>query len=140
MSADELISYLDKTIAKSFHSDILSCSALCKSSERKNVIMAAISTRDLSKNLVRVRSSNVWAYCINLKDRKAKKGDVLCQFKGKNGGPGDVYIYYDIPVNLWRKWLSAPSKGHFFWAYIRNNFYYSKLTGNKKGVLKNAIN
>lgn len=103
-------------------------------------ISAAINVRDLAKNLVRVRSSNVWAYGMNLRDRKDKAGEVLVQFKGKGGGPGDIYIYYDVPLVVWRKWLSATSKGHYFWQYIRNAYAYSKLTGDKRGKLRNAIN
>jgi hypothetical protein len=73
-----------------------------------------------------------------MKDNKV--GDLIIQFKGKYGGPGDVYMYFDVPVTVWRRFISAPSKGHYFWVNIRNNFWYRKLTGNKKGVLKNAIN
>lgn len=104
-----------------------------------NVITAA-STRDIIKNLVRTRSSNVWAYGIHIKNMGDDYGDVIAQFKDAEGGPGDIYIYYDVPVKLYRRWVAAPSKGHFFWQYIRNNFLYSKLTGDKKGVLKNAVN
>ena len=139
LEVPDLISYLDVLMSR-HHQKIMSACSMYDTKGREQVILAAISTRDLSKNLVRVKSSNVWAYTINVKDRKSKTGDVLCQFKGKNGGPGDIYIYYDVPVKLWKKWLSAPSKGHFFWAYIRNNFYYSKLTGDKRGKLQNAIN
>ena len=103
-------------------------------------IAAAINVRDLAKNLVRVKSSNVWAYGMNLRDRKDKAGEVVVQFKGSKGGPGDVYIYYDVPLTVWRKWLSATSKGHYFWMYIRNTYQYSKLTGDKRGKLPNAIN
>ena len=98
------------------------------------------SSREISRNLIRVKSSNVWAYGVEIKDNKATEGDVYIQFKGKNGGPGDIYKYYDVPVSLWRKFIGAPSKGHFFWKYLRNNFLYSKLTGNKIGKLPNAIN
>lgn len=136
---EDLISYLDLLMSR-YEIDIISANTICYTSKRQQVILAAISSRDLSKNLVRVKSSNLWAYTINLKDNKSKTGDVLCQFKGKNGGPGDIYMYFDVPVTLWRKWLAAPSKGAFFWRYIRNNFWYRKLTGNKRGVLKNAIN
>lgn len=135
---EDLISYLDLLMSR-YEIDIISANTICYTSKRQEVILAAISTRDLSKNLVRVKSSNIWAYTINIKDNKAKTGDVLCQFKGKNGGPGDIYIYYDIPIRLWQKWLAAPSKGHFFWQYIRNNFWYAKLTGDKKTYLKNGI-
>lgn len=136
---EDLISYLDLLMSR-YEIDIISANTICYTSKRQEVILAAISTRDLSKNLVRVKSSNIWAYTINIKDNKAKTGDVLCQFKGKNGGPGDIYMYFDVPIRLWQKWLAAPSKGAFFWKYIRNNFWYKKLTGSKKGVLPNAIN
>ena len=136
---EELIYYLD-TLDKLFDIQVFSNTLICNSSERKQVISAAISMRDLTKNLVRVKSSNVWAYAINVRHAGDKMGDVLAQFKGKNGGPGDIYIYYNVPVTLYRRWIGAPSKGHFFWQYIRNNFQYSKLTGDKKGKLKNAVN
>lgn len=103
-------------------------------------IQAAINTRNLAQNLVKVKSSNIWGYTINVNSKKDKFGDVIVQFKGDNGGPGDVYIYYDVPVLTYRRWHSAPSKGHYFWKYIRNYFKYSKLTGDKKGKLHNAVN
>lgn len=138
-SLDDVAKYLDDLLSLG-EIEIFSCAAICNPSETKTVVQAAITTRDLAKNLVRVKSSNVWAYTINIKDRHDKVGDVLVQFKGPKGGPGDIYLYYDVPVTLWRRWLSAPSKGHFFWAYIRNTFSYRKLTGDRKGKLKNAIN
>ena len=103
-------------------------------------IEGAINTHNLAQKLVRVKSSNVWGYTINVKNRKDKFGDVIVQFKDKNGGPGDVYIYYDVPVLTYRRWQSARSKGHYFWQYIRNYFKYSKLTGDKRGKLHNAVN
>ena len=135
-SIESLISYMDVLAAGQ---STVHASYMFQSS-RREAVMAGISSRDMTKNLTRVKSSNIWAYCINIRDRKDKTGDVITQFKGPKGGPGDIYIYYDVPVTLWRRWIGAPSKGHFFWQYIRNNFKYSKLTGNKRGVLKNAIN
>lgn len=96
------------------YDDIISNIFMFESSAR-DVIEASISTRDLTKNLVRVKSSNIWAYAINIKDRKDKTGDVVVQFKGRNGGPDDIYIYYDVPVMVYRRWISASSKGHYFW-------------------------
>lgn len=96
--------------------------------------------REIAKDLIRVKSSNIWSYGIEIKDNKAKEGDVYIQFKGKNGGPDDIYRYYNVPLNVWRKMLSATSKGHSFWQLLRNNFYYSKLTGDKRGKLPNAVN
>lgn len=106
----------------------------------RQAVLAAINTRNLANNLSRVHSSNVWAYGIDVQNRKDKTGDVIVQFKAKNGGAGDIYIYYDVPKTIFNRWLTAPSKGHYFWVYIRNNFNYSKLTGDKIGKLKNAIN
>ena len=64
---------------------------------------------------------------------------MLVQFKGNNGGPGDIYIYYDVPNKVWRQFVSAPSKGAYFWRYIRNTFTYAKLTGDKRTKLKNGV-
>jgi hypothetical protein len=61
------------------------------------------------------------------------------QFKAKNGGPGDIYIYYDVPTKIWQRFVAAPSKGHFMWEYIRNVFTYAKLTGDKRTHLPNGI-
>ena len=116
------------------------CAELVDSSARQQVIEAAISSRDITKNMVRCKSSNIWSYALNVRDSKHRYGDMIIQFKGKNGGPDDIYMYLDVPVNTYRKFISAPSKGHAFWKMIRNNFKYRKLTGNKRGVLPNAIN
>lgn len=97
------------------------------------------SSRDFSKNLVRVKSSNIWSYGYDAQIGN-KTADLYVQFKGKTGGPGDIYLYFDVPLQIWRKFISAPSKGHFFWKYIRNNYRYRKLTGDKRGKLSNAIN
>ena len=97
------------------------------------------SSKNFSENLVRVKSSNIWSYGYNAELGK-NSADLYVQFKGKTGGPGDVYLYFDVPIKIWRKFVTAPSKGHFFWRYIRNNFRYRKLTGDKRGKLPNAIN
>lgn len=121
--------------------DIFSSVILSDSKDTQYVIEAKMTSRDLAKNLVRVKSSNIWAYGINIRDRKDKKGDMLIQFKSETGGAGDMYIYYDVDIfKTWRKFLSAASKGHFFWTNVRNVYKYSKLTGDKKGKLPNAIN
>lgn len=118
----------------------ISSVVMCDSSQRQFVINCAISTRDLSKNLIKVKSSNIWAYALNVKDKKSKTGDMLVQFKGRNGGPDDVYIYYDVPVLIYRRMLSAPSKGHAFWVYIRGKYPYAKLTGDKKTKQAGGLN
>ena len=103
-------------------------------------IFAAISTKDITKNMVRAKSSNIWSYAINVRKAGDNTGDMYIQFKDKNGGPDDIYMYYDVPVKLYRRFITSSSKGHFFWKYIRNDFRYRKLTGNKRGVLPNAVN
>ena len=112
----------------------------CGTEVRHEVITAAVNTRDITKNMVRCKSSNVWSRTVNVREYGDSNGDVYVQFKNEQGGPGDIYVLYDVPVRLYRRWLTAPSVGHFYWTYLRNNFRYSKLTGDKRGKLKNAIN
>ena len=94
-------------------------------------------TQDFVKKLARVKSSNVWSYAFQPKDERV--GDMLMQFKKKDGGPGDIYIYYNVPTKLWQRFVAAPSVGHFFWANVRNVFTYAKLTGDKRTHLPNGI-
>lgn len=103
-------------------------------------VTAAINTKDLTSDIIRCKSSNIWGYKFNVRKRGDRTGDMIMQFKGPQGGVDSTYIYYDVPVDVYRRLQSAPSKGHFFWVYIRNTFKYSKLSGNKRGVLPNAIN
>ena len=94
-------------------------------------------TQDFVTKLAKVKSSNVWAYAFQPKDKYV--GDMLMQFKGKQGGPGDIYIYYNVPNKIWQRLVAAPSKGHFMWEYIRNIYTYAKLTGDKRTHLPNGI-
>lgn len=135
----ELIQELD-----SYFDDGITAAIICytRACDRDTIFAAkGKSSRELAKNLVRVKSSNIWAYGINIKDRHDKVGDVIIQFKGRDGGPdGGLYMYFDVPIEVWRGFLSASSKGHYFWVNIRNNYWYRKLDGNKRGVLPNAVN
>lgn len=92
------------------------------------------------KDLMRVKSSNVWAIGYQANADSMKEGTIYVQFKGKNGGPGDVYAYYDAPNTVYRKMITTPSKGAFVWKYLRYSFPYSKLTGDKRGKLPHAVN
>ena len=94
-------------------------------------------TQDFVKKLQRVKSSNVWSYAFQPKDNNV--GDMLMQFKAKNGGPGDIYIYYNVPNKVWQRLVGSPSKGHTFWELVRNVYTYAKLTGDKRTKLANGI-
>ena len=113
--------------------------SFCDPCDRQS-ITASISSKNITQRLTRVKSSNLWSCMIDVKDYKEKTGDVYIQFKAKNGGPGDVYMYFDVPISLYKKMISAPSKGHAFWKYIRGKFTYAKLTGDKKTKQKGGIN
>ena len=95
--------------------------------------------KDLGKQLQRVDSSNVWSYAFQPKDNKV--GDLLVQFKDKNGDAGDIYIYYNVFNTIWQRFYLAPSKGRVFWQHIRNNqnIRYAKLTGDKRTHLPHGI-
>lgn len=118
--------------------EIIRC-MFADASDRSN-IFASISTKEITKNMVRAKSSNIWSYAINVRNAKDSMGDMYIQFKGRDGGPDDIYMYFDVPIRIYRRFVTATSKGHFFWQYIRNNYKYRKLTGNKRGVLPNAVN
>lgn len=111
---------------------VLCSTYVCAKSNRQ-------SSREVSRNLVRVKSSNIWSYGVQTELGK-NTCDLYVQFKNPTGGPGDVYQYFDFPIRTWKKFITAPSKGHFFWKYVRNNYRYRKLTGDKRGKLPNAIN
>ena len=96
-------------------------------------------SRDITNHLIRCRSSNVWGYAFDIQE-DADTGTLYMQFKNANGGAGDIYRYYDVPWKVYQKLVVAPSKGHLFHKLIRNAFGYSKLTGDKRGKLKNAVN
>ena len=116
-------------------STLMMCSTI-----QRNTITAAISSRNITEKLLRVKSSNVWAYGIYIDSPDDETGDVVAQFKEADGGPGDIYMYLDVPIEVYRKWVTAPSKGHYFWQHIRNKYKYRKLTGDKLGKLPNAVN
>ena len=103
-------------------------------------IYCAINTRELMKKLTRCKSSNVFSYGMEVTDYAKKVGDVVVQYKRPDGGPGDCYIYYDVPTRIYRKIVSAPSKGHAVWQYLRKFYTYDKL-GDKSwhGKLPNAV-
>ena len=117
----------------------IECCYFCDPDDRQS-ITAAISSKNITKNMTRVKSSNLWSCAINVKDYKKKVGDVYIQFKAKRGGPGDVYMYFDVPVSVYQNMMSSPSKGHGFWKYIRGKFTFAKLTGDKKTKEKGGVN
>lgn len=111
----------------------------CETSYRTELSnIFAASSRDITKDMVRVKSSNVWSIKYNAQDNRI--GDVYVQFKGVNGQPDDIYVYYDVPNRIYRQIVSAPSKGHSVWQLLRNKFKYAKLTGDKRTHLPNGIN
>ena len=54
-------------------------------------------------------------------------------------GPDDIYVYFDVPIVIFRKMVAAPSAGHAFWQYIRGKYSYAKLTGDKKTKMKGGV-
>lgn len=44
---------------------------------------------------------------------------------------GSVYTYYNIPIQIWKGFWSAPSKGKYLWAKIRRNPFirYQRVSG-----------
>ena len=96
-------------------------------------------SRQVTDRIVKTRSSNVYGYAYDLPE-DSNIGTLYIQFKNAFGGPGDLYRYYEVPLKIYHKFISSPSKGHSFWKLIRDKYQYSKLTGDKIGKLKNAVN
>lgn len=40
---------------------------------------------------------------------------------------GGLYAYFDVPEQVYLGLLSAPSKGKYLHAHIKNRYHYSKL-------------
>lgn len=96
-------------------------------------------SRQVTDHMLRCRSSNIWGYAYDIQDGE-DTGTLYVQFKNDSGGAGDIYRYYEVPFKIYRKLVASPSKGHAHWKYIRHKYQYSKLTGDKIGKLKNAVN
>jgi len=39
---------------------------------------------------------------------------------------GDRYVYFDVPLELFTRFLSAESKGRFFTEHVRDRFRYER--------------
>lgn len=96
------------------------------------------SSRQIIEHMVRCRSSNIWGYAYDIPDDE-DVGTLYVQFKSSQGGAGDIYCYYGVPIRIYQRFISSPSKGHAHWRYIRHNYPYRKLTGDKKTHLKNGL-
>lgn len=75
--------------------------------------------------LVSVESSNVQAIGYD-----PKRKYLYIQFlPSENTKWGEVYRYFNVPEQIYNRFLKAPSKGIFVWANIRDKYSYAKWTG-----------
>lgn len=40
---------------------------------------------------------------------------------------GSVYVYYDVPDDIFKGFMQAGSKGRYLWAKIRDKFGYNRI-------------
>lgn len=106
----------------------------------RSKIYAASNSRVSTRDMIKVDSSNIWGYHMEIPDRRSKVGDLYVQFKSARGGPEDIYVLYGVPVVLFRRFVAAPSKGHFYWQYFRDKYPYAKLTGDKRTKMRGGVN
>ena len=52
----------------------------------------------------------------------AQTGTLEAEFLG-----GGIYQYYGVPQNMYDQLMTAPSKGQFLNAYIKNQYPYSRV-------------
>ena len=41
---------------------------------------------------------------------------------------GGIYQYFGVPPSIYSELLQAPSKGKFFYAYVRDVFSYARIS------------
>lgn len=83
--------------------------------------------RNIVNNMEQIKSSNIWGYGIDT-DGKSGRGNVIVRFRNKKtGGPGQVYVYYNVPLNIYRGWHSAASKGHYLWQHFRDKYVTERI-------------
>lgn len=49
----------------------------------------------------------------------AETQTLAVQFKKKDGSPGGVYHYDNVPVDVWAEWCNADSAGSHFYKHIK---------------------
>ena len=52
---------------------------------------------------------------------------ILTFWKYKQKGPGGTYLYYNVPLEVWKALQLASSKGRYFWYFIRGRFNFRRL-------------
>ena len=70
-----------------------------------------------------VTSSNVHSIGMQIEQVGDRSGTLYVRYLGGRGrhraGPGSLYAYYDVPVDLYRDFLIASSNGIFVWDNLR---------------------
>lgn len=68
-------------------------------------------------DLIPVMSSNVASYGYDFENNT-----LITQFLD-----GSIYEYFSVPEDVWHRFQTAPSKGRFVWAELRNVFDYQRV-------------
>lgn len=92
--------------------------------ERESILGVDQFTRDLIMGrMYDVTSSNVHSIGMRIDEPSSRTGQLFIRFLGgdsqNRAGLGSMYEYRDVPVDLFREFLSAASKGTFVWDHIR---------------------
>ena len=92
--------------------------------ERESILNVDQFTHDLIMGrMYDVTSSNVHSIGMRIDEPSDRTGALFIRFLGgesqHRAGLGAMYEYRDVPVDLFREFLSAASKGTFVWDHIR---------------------
>jgi hypothetical protein len=66
-------------------------------------------------------SSNVYAFAYD-----ASTARLIVQFK-RQGGPGPIYEYLDVPASVYAAMMYAGSYGRFVWRNIKGRYAYRRI-------------
>ena len=63
-------------------------------------------------------------YVISSNLRSVGYSDNVLEIEFNSGG---IYQYFNVPVEVFFRLMSAPSHGKFFHANIKNRYYYKRI-------------
>lgn len=81
---------------------------------------------ELDKHLVQAKtSSNIHSLAY---DPVAKQLYIRFLGMDKSGVNRATYVYDNVPLTVYRKFFTVPSKGHYFWQAVRGKYPYRKIS------------
>lgn len=79
------------------------------------------------QNWTPVESSNLHSVAYFTDLRQTSRGNVLgVRFKDARRGISEYHLY-GVPLGVWTGLMAASSKGKYYWANIRDRYYFERV-------------